>query len=141
MGCMVGSPPPPDKRVRFTDMGHHQFPQTRWSFAHFRGLLPSSPVPRGDGPVAVLPRHERGDIDAVSTPPTGSQTSMTWAQSMDANYTDAIAVLHRGRIVHERCFGVMNPHQTHMAMSVTKSLLGTLGTMLVKQGCSIRVLR
>ncbi|MEZ5702643.1 MAG: hypothetical protein R3E42_12950 [Burkholderiaceae bacterium] len=53
MGWMVGSPPPPDKRVRFADL--FQFPKTRWSFAHMRSLAPSSPVSRGSGPVAALP--------------------------------------------------------------------------------------
>jgi CubicO group peptidase (beta-lactamase class C family) len=59
---------------------------------------------------------------------------MTWAQSLAANYTDAIAVLHRGRIVYERYFGVMAPHKLHMAMSVTKSYTGTIATMLVHAG-------
>ena len=59
---------------------------------------------------------------------------MSWAQSLEANYTDAIVVLHRGRVVYERYFGVMSPHATHMAMSVTKSFFGTLGAMLVAEG-------
>jgi hypothetical protein len=59
---------------------------------------------------------------------------MTWAQSLEANYTDAIVVLHKGRIVYERYFGVTGPHSNHIAMSVTKSLIGTLGAMLVAEG-------
>jgi hypothetical protein len=107
------------KLVRFAEMGHYQYPKTRWSFAHFRELMPSRAILRGDGPVAVLPRDERDDIDAVSFQPTGADNALTWAQSMDAYCTDAIVVLHRGRTVHERYFGVMNTHQPHMAVSVT----------------------
>ena len=33
---------------------------------------------------------------------------MTWAESLDANYTDGIVVLHRGRIVYERYFGALD---------------------------------
>ena len=43
-------------------------------------------------------------------------------------------MLHKGRIVYERYFGVMGPYATHMAMSVTKSFFGTLGGMLVAEG-------
>jgi CubicO group peptidase (beta-lactamase class C family) len=134
LGWMVGSPPPPEKLIRWEDMSIYRFPQTRWSFANFRQFVPTSNVWRGDGPVAPLPRALRDDIDAVTFTPLGSDETMTWAQSLEANYTDAIVVLHRGRIVYERYFGVMQPHQPHMAMSVTKSLFGTLGAMLVAEG-------
>ena len=32
---------------------------------------------------------------------------MTWAESLPANYTDGIVVLHQGRIVYERYFGAL----------------------------------
>jgi CubicO group peptidase (beta-lactamase class C family) len=134
MGWMQGSPPPPDKVIRHADLSLYQFPQTRWSFANFRQLVPTTNVWRGGGPVAELPRALRDDIDAVTFKPLGSDTSMTWEQSLAANYTDAILVLHRGRIVYERYFGVMTPHTQHMAMSVTKSFFGTLAAMLVAEG-------
>jgi hypothetical protein len=134
MGWMVGSPPPPDKLIQFADGSHLRFPQTRWSLANFRRFMPSTSVWRGDAPVAQLPRALRSDIDGVTFAPLGGGAPMTWAQSLDANYTDAILVLHEGRIVYERYFGVMTPHSTHMAMSVTKSFFGTLGAMLVAEG-------
>jgi CubicO group peptidase (beta-lactamase class C family) len=134
LGWMVGSPPPADRLIRFADGTHLRFPQTRWSFAHLRHFVPTSGVWRGDGPVSVLPRAERNDIDAVTFTPLGASGTMTWAQSLDANYTDAIVVLHKGRIVYERYFGVTQPHSNHIAMSVTKSYVGTLGAMLVAEG-------
>jgi len=134
MGWMLGAPPPPDKLIRQADASFFRFPQTRWSFAHMREFLPTATVWRGDGPVARLPRAERKDIDAVTFHPTGSRETMTWEQSLAANYTDAIVVLHKGRIVYERYLGVMNPHQQHIAMSVTKSFVGTLAQMLIAEG-------
>ena len=134
MGWMVGSPPPADKMVRFADMSFYTFPRLRWTFANFRQLVPTTNVWRGDGPASVLQRAERNDIDAVNFKPLGSDSTMTWAESLQANYTDAIVVLHRGKIVYERYFGVMNPHQQHVANSVTKSFFGTLGAMLVAEG-------
>jgi CubicO group peptidase (beta-lactamase class C family) len=134
MGWMVGSPPPPDRLIQFADGSHLRFPQLRWSLANFRRFMPSANVWRGDGPVSPLPRALRTDIDAVTFRPLGGNGTMTWAQSLDANYTDAIVVLHKGRVVYERYLGVMTPHSPHMAMSVTKSMFGTLGAMLVAEG-------
>jgi CubicO group peptidase (beta-lactamase class C family) len=134
MGWMVGSPPPPDKLILFADGSHLRFPQLRWSVANFRRFMPSANVWRGDGPVSPLPRALRTDIDAVRFRPLGGSDTMTWAQSLDANYTDAIVVLHQGRVVYERYLGVMTPRSPHMAMSVTKSMFGTLGAMLVAEG-------
>lgn len=134
LGWMLGSPPAADRLVRFEDLSMYRFPQMRWSFANFRQLMPSTNVWRGDGKVSELPRALREDIDGVTFTPTGGSDSMTWEQSLAANYTDAIVVLHQGRIVYERYLGVMNDHNPHMAMSVTKSLFGTLGAMLVAEG-------
>lgn len=134
LGWMVGSPPPADKAIRFGDATFYRFPQTRWSFANIRQFMPTTNVSRGDGPVAVLERAERPDIDAVSFKPLGGNDPMTWAQSLEANYTDAIVVLHKGKIVYEKYFGVMTPSTPHIAHSVTKSVFGTLGAMLVDEG-------
>jgi CubicO group peptidase (beta-lactamase class C family) len=134
MGWMVGAPPPADKLIQFSNGSHFAFPQTRWSFANFQRFLPTSNVWRGDSAASPLPRAERSDIDAVSFQPLGRSGTMTWVESLAANYTDAIVVLHKGKIVYERYFGVMNPHATHIAMSVTKSFFGTLGAVLVAEG-------
>jgi CubicO group peptidase (beta-lactamase class C family) len=99
-----------------------------------RQLAPTVNIWRGDSAASPLPRAERKDIDAVRFTPLGGTGTLSWEQSLDANYTDAIVVLHRGRIVYERYLGVMTPHTPHMAMSVTKSFVGTLAAMLVHEG-------
>jgi CubicO group peptidase (beta-lactamase class C family) len=134
LGWMVGSPPPADKVVKFADGSSNRFPQTRWAYSNVRQLVPTSNVSRGSGPVSVLPRAERDDIDAITFRPLGSTETMTWAQSLGANYTDGIVVLHKGRIVYERYSGVLKPAGHHIAMSVTKSFFGTIGQMLVADG-------
>ncbi len=131
---MVGSPPPADKLVRFADSSFNRFPRTRWSFAHMRQLLATVVVPREDAPIVPLPRAESGDLDEVAFVPLGGGEPMTWAQSLDANFTDAILILHRGRIVYERYFGVMTPHKQHIAFSVTKSFVATLAATLMHEG-------
>ena len=134
LGWMQGSPPPADKIVRFADGSVYQFPKTRWSFAHFRQLGPTTQVSRGLGAPVPLPRAERDDLDALSFTPLGRQGSMTWADSLGANYTDGIVVLHKGRVIYERYLGALKPEGQHIAMSVTKSFFGLLGGTLVAEG-------
>ena len=134
IGWMVGAPPPADKLIRFSDSSFYTFPQTRWAFSNMRQLVPTSVVRRGSGVVSPLPRAERADIDAVAFQPIGQSGSMTWAQSLGANYTDGILVLHRGRVVYERYFGALAVDRQHIAFSVTKSFVATLAAMLVSEG-------
>ena len=107
LGWMVGSPPPPDKQIKFADGTYYRFPQWRWSFSHWRELRPTAAISRGSGPTHPLPSTLRTDLDAVTFTPMGGTAPMTWADSLVANYTDGIVVLHRGRIVYERYFGAL----------------------------------
>ena len=134
LGWMTGTPPSPDKIIRFDDGSWLQFPQLRWSFSNIRQLMPTRAVDRGSGPAAPLPRAERAGIDQVTFQPFGRAGTMTWAQSLDANYTDGILILHRGRIVYERYFGVLAASRPHLAFSVSKSFVATLAATLLADG-------
>jgi CubicO group peptidase (beta-lactamase class C family) len=131
-GLMQGFPPPPEKTVRFSDGSASKFPGYRWSFSHMRELMPSKDVSRGEGPVAMLPREER-DLGSVKLT-TMDGAPMTFEEALQKTYADAIVVLHKGKIVYERYFGAGAPHRQHIAMSLTKSFVGTLAEMLVAEG-------
>ena len=134
LGWMAGSPPPADRVIRFADDSAYAFPQMRWSFSNFRQLVPTRVVSRGTGPVSELPRAEREDIDSLRFTPLHSGAPMRWAESLASNYTDGIVVLHQGRIVHERYFGALDADRPHIAMSLTKSIIGLLGATLLAEG-------
>ena len=134
LGWMQGAPPPEDKRIRYTDDDYFSFPKLRWTACHFRQLMPTLGVSRGTAAARALPRRLDAAIDALSFTPTGSSTGMTWAQSLSANYTDGIVVLHDGVVVYERYSGCLDEQGQHGAMSVTKSITGLLGEMLVAEG-------
>ena len=134
LGWMVGSPPPPDKLIRFADGSFYSFPKFRWTFSNSRQLGPTTNVSRGVGAASPLPRAERDDLDAITFTPLGKTEPMTWAQSLGANFTDGIVVLHKGRIVYERYFGALKENGQHIAQSVTKSFFGTIGEILVVEG-------
>ncbi len=134
LGWMVGSPPPAERVIRFDDGSYFRFPQWRWSVSNFRQLMPTVNVSRGIGSPSPLKRKLRDAIDRVTFMPLGGTQPMTWAQSLQENYTDGIVILHRGNLVYERYFGVLKPEGQHGAMSVTKTFVGTLAALLAEEG-------
>ena len=131
MGWMQGFPPPPDRIIRF-DLAGNMFPRTRYGYSHMREFVPTRVVWRGDGPVSKLPRAERDISGVLFTDPNG--TRRTFAEALKLTYTDGILVMHKGKVVYERYFGALDAHTQHIAMSVTKSFVGTLAAMLVADG-------
>lgn len=134
MGWMVGSPPPPERTVRFADGSFWRFPAFRWTVAHMRQLMPTVVVSRGVGAPSRLDYALRDDLDAVPFQVLGSPRQMGWGESLVATYTDGVVVLHRGRVVYERYFGALKPEGQHAAMSITKTFVGTLAASLVAEG-------
>jgi CubicO group peptidase (beta-lactamase class C family) len=141
MGWMQGFPPPADKIITQPDSVFFSFPRLRWSVCHLRELLPTEEVSRGLGapvPLQSVPAQQlteqRRAIDALTFTPIGGDKPMTWEQSLYANYTDGMLILHEGRVVYERYFGCLDPAGKHAAMSMTKSLTGLLAEILVVEG-------
>ncbi|XOC83326.1 serine hydrolase (plasmid) [Microvirga sp. M2] len=131
---MQGSPPPPDRIIRFADGTYRSFPQWRWSVCHFQQLMPTTPVSRGLGAPRPLERAPRADIETVRFTPTGATEPMTFMEAFDRNFTDGIVILHEGRIAYERYAGCLSEQNRHAAMSVTKSLIGLLSEILIAEG-------
>lgn len=133
-GLMMGFPPPPELRVGSEgEISGSSFPQTRWAFSHQRELKATVNVRRGAAAASILPRALRDDIDGVAfTTMEGEQT--TWAQSLEAMFTDGIVVLHRGAIVYETYRGALSAELPHIAFSMSKSFVGLLAAMLAHEG-------
>lgn len=141
MGWMQGFPPPADKLITQPDANFFSFPRLRWSVCHLRELLPTEEISRGLGapvPLDYLPPAAFADmrqaIDALTFKPMNSDQDMTWEQSLYANYTDGMLITHRGKVVYERYFGALTEDGKHAAMSMTKSITGLLGEILVAEG-------
>ncbi len=132
MGWMQGSPPPPDKLVRFADGSRMRFPMSRWAFSHMREFLPTAAIARGEEPPPALPRRPQPLDKVESTTMHGER--LTWPQALLRTYFDGVVVLHRGAVVHEDYFGEGAPRREHALFSVTKSFVGLLAAMLVHEG-------
>lgn len=134
LGWMQGFPIPATKQLRFNDGSFFEFPAMRWSVVHMRDLMPTVNVSRGLAAPSKQAKQLDPAIDAITFRPLKSNKDMSWEASLWQNYTDGIVVLHRGKIVYERYFAELTEDQQHAAMSVTKSLTGTLGAVLVAEG-------
>ena len=138
MGWMTGFPPSADKLIGQPDSNYFSFPKLRWTVCHFREFLPTKVISRGLGSPTPLSSgidsKISDEIDALKFKPIGSNSEMTWKESLSANYTDGMLILHRGQIVYEKYTGCLEEAGKHGAMSMTKSMTGLLAEVLVAEG-------
>lgn len=134
LGWMMGFPPPPDKLIMQSQSDYFSFPKLRWTVCHIRELLPTKQVSRGIGPPIPFQYALDSKIDEVRFTPLGSSEKITWQESLKANYTDGILIIHKGQVVYEKYFGCLDETGKHAAMSMTKSLTGLLAEILVTEG-------
>lgn len=141
MGWMQGFPPPKDKLITQPDSNYFSFPKLRWSVRHLREFLPTEEISRGLGapmPLSYPSPSEFADlareIDALTFMPMNGNAPMTWERSLFTNYTDGMLIMHRGQVVYERYFGCLEEDGKHAIMSMTKSITGLLGEILVAEG-------
>lgn len=94
-------------------------------------LVPTRSVWRGSGAAhpLVLAPVDFTDLNVETTSGT-----LSWAEALDAAFTDGIVVLRGGEIVHEQYFGSVGPHSQHSMMSCNKSIVGLLAEVLIAEG-------
>ena len=134
LGWMTGFPPPAEKLIMQPESDFFSFPKLRWTVCHIRELMPTKQVSRGIGAPVPLEYAIDDDLDDVRFMPLWGADPMTWKKSLSENYTDGILIIHEGKVVYERYFGCLNEMGKHAAMSMTKSITGLLGEILVAEG-------
>ncbi|MDJ0909756.1 MAG: serine hydrolase [Woeseiaceae bacterium] len=135
LGWMQGFPPSNDRLIMQPDSNYFSFPKLRWTVCHLRELLPTEQVSRGIGAPSVWEYDlDEAAIDALTFTPMGATEEMSWEESLAANYTDGMLIIHEGRIIYERYSGCLDEAGKHGAMSMTKSLTGLLAEILVVEG-------
>jgi CubicO group peptidase (beta-lactamase class C family) len=106
-------------------------PHSIWAFQNLATFLPTAEVaaardvrPLVEQPVAL------NDL-RFETPEAGQ---LSWADFLERTHTDAIIVLHHGRIRFEHYANGMRAGTPHMLFSITKSIVGLLAEMLIESG-------
>ena len=107
-------------------------PHNRLGVRHAADVLHTITVPRGDGPVSMLPPADPAAIDIFAG------VTIPGADDLDTHLegtnTDAIVVLKDGRLVHEQYLNGQTAADRHALMSVTKSFTGLIAEMLLAEG-------
>ncbi|GAA3568866.1 serine hydrolase [Snuella lapsa] len=134
MGWMLGFRPADNKIVSGNDGSFFQFPAMRYSVCHMRQFMTTTNVPSAQKNRYEFKLNLDDAIDALTFTPWHTEEKMTWETSLGKNYTDGIIILHKGEIVYEKYFGALKPDGIHAVMSVSKTLTGTLGALLVDEG-------
>ncbi len=106
-------------------------PHLHWAFQHIAEFLPTAVISRGSGPVAKLPSAPNVFTDL---PVQYYGTEMTVGQVVATTATDGWIVMRDGEILAEEYYGGMVEGTSHLLMSVSKSLIGTLVGVLQGEG-------
>jgi hypothetical protein len=122
---MDGFPPAPAGQVTLANWRTPPF--NVWGFQHVREIVPSADIAADPDRVWRLEAAPR-DLGRVTVDGIG------FAAALERTDTDALVVLHRGRIVAEVYRNGMTPETPHILMSVSKSMLGLLAGILAAKG-------
>ena len=127
---MQGFPPSADARVTLANW--QEPPYNRWSFSHMRELVPTQRISRGSGPVTPLVAAPEPLGEIAVRRVDGAEAIVD--EVLDDTYTDAVVVVHGGRVVLERYAGETRPDTPHLLMSISKSVVGCVVGNLVERG-------
>lgn len=134
MGWMKGFPPPQDKILSVQDGTYWSFPGLRYSVKHMEEFFPVKFVKSATENQYTVKTNLDPNITSVSFTPWDSDVKMSFIESLDANYTDGLIIMHKGEIIYENYFAGLTQDGHHSIMSISKSFVGTIGAILVTQG-------
>jgi CubicO group peptidase (beta-lactamase class C family) len=107
-------------------------PYNRWAFQNVRAVLPTVIVSRD--PALVRPFvSSLQDLGSLPCPTVG-QTPTALTDVLSQTYVDGFLVLQNGNVLFEQYFNGLQPTSTHIIMSVSKSMIGSLIGILESRG-------
>ena len=127
---MTGFPSAPEAQVTLANWQDPPF--NRWAFRHMRELIPSQLIAAGPGGPSPLPAAHVPMPDPPVWRLDGSTATAT--EVFAGTHTDALVVLHDGRLVAERYDAGMTAATPHLLMSVSKSIVGCVAGVLADRG-------
>jgi CubicO group peptidase (beta-lactamase class C family) len=122
-------PPAPDRLVTLANW--RKAPFSAWGFRNVRRLIPTADIAAtGEATTLENSLEEIGHIGFTGH--DGNPTTVS--QALRATQTDAFIVLRSGRIATEWYGHGMSATTPHIIFSVSKSICGALGGILVERG-------
>ena len=129
---MSGFPPAEPSQVTLANW--QDAPYNRWSFQHLREVIPTHRISRGRGPIRALQYRQQPLLPATVPVHRINGAAATLADVFADTWTDAVVIVHDGRVVLENYANGMAPDTPHILMSVTKSVVGCVAGILVEDG-------
>jgi CubicO group peptidase (beta-lactamase class C family) len=124
---------PPGKGSRVTLDNWQEEPHVRWAFRHVREIIPTQSIPAD-------PLMTRPLVSATAPSALGARvrrldgTTASAGEVFASTWTDALIVMHEGKIVDEHYYDGMTERTPHLLMSVTKSVVGCVAGILESRG-------
>ena len=151
---MSGFPPKDDKIISAVDGSFFTFPALRYSVNHMREFFPNRVVSASKEKPYKFKTKLDPKIDSLTffpwSPISSSISHGEWKSEnqifketnpapvsikdfLDKNYVDGMIILHMGKIIYERYPAGLKQDGIHAAMSVTKSFIGLLASILIAE--------
>lgn len=129
---MSGMPPAAKDIIRFADGSYYAYPHLKWTFSNIQQLVPTKSAWRGDQGARALPQELRDFAQLKFETENGKPVS--WHDAHVESETDAIGVVHKGRLISENYFGFAQAHKPHVIQSCAKSFVGLMAEMMIEAG-------
>lgn len=127
---MAGFPPAPDAVVSKANILRPE--NLRWAFRNLRQLYPTQIVRRPEMASPLLAGRQH-DLAKVEFAVAGGET-LSIAEWQRRTHTDALVVLHKGKIVYQQYDPGMTGRTPHALWSMSKSIVGLLAMKAIEEG-------
>ncbi|ASJ91931.1 serine hydrolase domain-containing protein [Porphyrobacter sp. CACIAM 03H1] len=127
---MNGFPPAADTVVSKANILRPE--NLRWAFRNLRQLYPTQTVRRPERASSLIVGKQR-DLAKIEFVAAGEET-LSLAEWQKRTHTDALVVLHKGRIVYQQYDPGMTGRTPHALWSMSKSIVGLLAMKAIEDG-------
>lgn len=123
---------PPSGNLKVDKNNWLTTPYNRYAFQHVSETHFSKILSRGAGKIGILNEGVR-QLEGVTFEDHKGDTQ-SLREFIEASYTDAIIVIHDGKIILENYYNEQEATTQHIVFSITKSLLGTMVSKKIAEG-------
>lgn len=122
---------PPREGHQVTLANWRLAPFNQWAFHHVREIVPTASIDNEPSAVSALD-HAPRDLSGITI--EGHDGNVSLSKFLEKTDTDALVVLHKGKLVYEIYRHGMTAATPHILMSVSKSVLGIITGIAIADG-------